>query len=55
LNGYDDKELFEVSEEGQEVLALSSKEKHSIMKEVLARHWGISLDLAHQTLRTTML
>jgi hypothetical protein len=51
LTGYDDKELLDMSEEGQEVLALSSEEKCSIItKEVLVRHWGNGLDLVHQTL-----
>jgi hypothetical protein len=56
LNGYYNEKLFEGSEEGQEVLALLSEEKLSIItKEILVRHWGIGLDSAHQTLKKTML
>jgi hypothetical protein len=37
-------------------MAISSAEKCSVFtKESLVRHWGIGLDSAHQTLRTTTL
>ena len=42
--------LCELSEVGQEICALSAKERGPVIsKDILAKHWGIGLDTVHWT------
>jgi hypothetical protein len=51
---YGDEDMFDAGEEGQKVMALSSKEKRSVItKEVLARRWGIGLDSENEYLSSS--
>ena len=54
LDGYNDSELYEMSDLDRFVFSLSADDKrHVITKERLARRWGIGLDVAHKTLKQT--
>jgi hypothetical protein len=47
--------LCPFTEEEREVFAMSSQEWGPVItKEILAKHWGIGLDMAHQTLMAMM-
>jgi hypothetical protein len=55
LDGYEDSELYAMSDLDRFVFSLSADDKRNVItKEILARRWGIGLDTAHRTLRQTM-
>ena len=54
VDGYRDSELFDIGEDDCNVFTMTRNEKGLVItKEVLARRWGVGLDVAHRTLRVT--
>jgi hypothetical protein len=50
LDGYENPDLFCLTDINQHVLSLSVDNKRNVItKEILARRWGIGLDTAHKT------
>jgi hypothetical protein len=54
LDGYENSNLFCLTDINQHVFALSVDDKRNVItKEILAQRWGIGLDTAHKTLKCT--
>jgi hypothetical protein len=52
LDGYENPDLFHLSDINQHVFSLSVDDKRNVItKEILAWRWGIGLDTAHKTLK----
>jgi hypothetical protein len=54
LDGYENRDLFCLTDMDRFVFSLSVDDKRNVItKEILARRWGIGLDAAHKTLKST--
>jgi hypothetical protein len=52
LDGYENPNLFHLSDINQHVFSLSVDDKRNVItKEILAQRWGIGLDMVHNTLK----